>query len=88
MSKIMLFINNAPSEQLFTFAGAAVVWFLGGYILKRKLRQRLASEDIKLEEDIRFEDIKLKEWGIFATLAVITIGLVILGVNIPDLITR
>jgi hypothetical protein len=91
MDSLTLFIKNAPAPQLFTFAVAIAVWIIGGYFLKKKLVQRLASqkgtltENVELE-DIKFEDIQRKEWHFFSILAFIFMGVVLLAFNIPALL--
>ncbi len=86
MDKLISIINNAPAEQVTTFIAAFAVWFIGGYLLKRKLRQRLESQNIEFSENIEFEDVDKKEWVIFALLAAISIGLIILAIYLPALL--
>lgn len=88
MNSIMFFLQEASSAQLFVLLAALIVWVLGGYFLKKKLIQRLESQsheptkNIQIDE-VQFEDINNKEWGIFAALSIISIGLVIFAINMP-----
>ena len=88
MDSISLFIKNAVPAQMLFLAIAFVIWCWGGSLLKKRLLQRLQSENnesgqsIQLE-DIKFEDIALKEWAIFAMLTIISLGLVALVIYAP-----
>lgn len=90
MDSIIQFLENASSGQLLALASAIAVWVLGGYFLKKRLTQRLASQSLEPNttvelEDIRFEDINRTEWKIFATLTIIFISLIALTFYLPDL---
>ncbi|MCP5076642.1 MAG: hypothetical protein GY951_01075 [Psychromonas sp.] len=81
MDTILDFLKTASTLQLSILATAFIVWTMGGSFLKKRLLQRLnteSNERVDLE-DVRFEDINLKEWKVFAALSVLFVGLVLVA---------
>ncbi len=84
MDTILDFLKAASTLQLSLLATAFIVWTLGGSLLKKRLLQRLNAESEERVdlEDVRFEDISVKEWKLFAALSLLFALLVFVAIKL------